>query len=86
MDYHVLTPTQLASHLRALRKARNLTQAELALRLGLTQSRIGKIERHPETVSLEQLINLLSVLGARLVISVPERRTGPARQGPETVW
>jgi len=86
MDYPVLTPAQLASHLRALRKARNLTQAELATRLGLTQSRIGKIERHPETVSLEQLITLLSVLGARLVITVPERKTGPASPGQETVW
>lgn len=33
MDYPILTPQQLATHLRALRKARNLTQAELALRL-----------------------------------------------------
>jgi HTH-type transcriptional regulator/antitoxin HipB len=75
MEYPVLTPQQLASHLRALRKARNLTQAELALRIGVTQSRIGKIERHPETVSLEQLLKTLNLLGARLVISVPDQNT-----------
>jgi HTH-type transcriptional regulator/antitoxin HipB len=85
MDYPIVTPQQLATHLRALRKARNLTQAELALRLGLTQSRLGKIERHPETVSLDQLIKTLNLLGARLVISVPDRNTrGTASH--ETVW
>ena len=85
MEYPILTPQQLATHLRALRKARNLTQAELALRLGLSQSRLGKIERHPETVGLEQLIKTLNLLGARLVISVPERK-GPVRASHEAVW
>jgi len=85
MDYPIVTPQQLATHLRALRKARNLTQAELALRLGLTQSRLGKIERHPETVSLDQLIKTLNLLGARLVISVPDRNTR-VTASHETVW
>ena len=85
MEYPILTPRQLAAHLRALRKARNLTQAELALRLGLSQSRLGKIERHPETVSLEQLIKTLNLLGARLVISVPERK-GPVQASHQAVW
>lgn len=85
MDYPILTPQQLATHLRALRKAQNLTQAELAQRLGLSQSRLGKIERHPETVSVEQLIRTLSLLGARLVISVPDRAS-PIKASREAVW
>ncbi len=85
MDYPIITAQQLATHLRALRKARNLTQAELALRLGLTQSRLGKIERHPESVSLEQLIKTLNLLGARLVISVPDRGAR-VTASHEAVW
>jgi HTH-type transcriptional regulator / antitoxin HipB len=85
MDYPIVTAQQLAAHLRALRKTRNLTQAELAQRLGLTQSRLGKIERHPESVSLEQLIKTLNLLGARLVISVPDRNTRVAA-AQEAVW
>jgi HTH-type transcriptional regulator/antitoxin HipB len=85
MEYPILTPQQLTTHLRALRKARNLTQAELALRLGLSQSRLGKIERHPETVSLEQLMKTLNLLGARFVISVPERK-GPVEASHEAAW
>ncbi len=72
MDYPVLAPAQLSAHLRSLRKSRNLTQAQLAARLGVTQSRLGKIERHPEQTNVGQLMRLMALLGARFVISVAE--------------
>lgn len=47
MDYSLDLPDQLAQHLRALRKARGLSQTALASKLGLTQSRVAAIERNP---------------------------------------
>ena len=77
VDYPVLTPQQLSAHLRSLRKARGLTQAELALRLGVNQSRLGKIERNPASISVEQFLRLVTLLGARLVISTRDHDTLP---------
>lgn len=62
------TPQQLSSHLRSLRRRLGLTQAQLGTRLGVEQARIGKIERNPGSVSVEQLIQLLTVLEAEILI------------------
>jgi HTH-type transcriptional regulator / antitoxin HipB len=62
------TPQQLSSHLRSLRRRLGLTQAQLGGRLGVEQARIGKIERNPGSISVEQLIQLLTVLEAEIFI------------------
>jgi HTH-type transcriptional regulator / antitoxin HipB len=62
------TPAQLTDHLRSFRKARRLTQAQLGKLAGLDQTRIAKIERHPERVSLGQLLQLLSLLHVRVLL------------------
>ncbi len=49
-----------------------MTQAQLAAKLRVNQTRIGKIERNPGQVSVEQLMRVLSHLSARLAISVPQ--------------
>lgn len=71
MDYPILTPSQLAAHLRSLRRANNLTQAELGARIGINQTRVGKIERDPRNVSMGQLMKILTLLGARLILQMP---------------
>jgi HTH-type transcriptional regulator / antitoxin HipB len=68
MNYPILTTAQLSSHLSSLRKARNLTQTQLATRVGLSQSRIGKIERDPGHVSVGTLLKILAVLGVRVML------------------
>jgi len=68
MDYPVALSTQLRQHLRSLRKARGLTQADLAARLGVVQSRVADIEADPSAVSVEQLFKVLTVLNAQLVV------------------
>jgi len=68
MDYPIQTPRQLSTHLRALRKARGLSQATLGSRLGVGQTRIARIEGNPMAVSVEQLIEVLGALGVRLVL------------------
>jgi len=60
------SPAQLPAHLKSLRKTRGLTQAQLAKRLGIGQSRLADIERHPETVSTAQLLELFAELGVEV--------------------
>lgn len=62
------TAAQLPAHLRSLRKARGMTQAQLGARIGLDQTRIAKIERDPAVVSVGQLMQLLNALGVRVVL------------------
>lgn len=78
MDYLIAIPDQLVPHLRSLRKARGLSQAQLALQLGVTQSRIAAIERNPSAVGTGQLMALLKVLGVDLVL----RDTQPSAPNP----
>jgi HTH-type transcriptional regulator / antitoxin HipB len=68
MDYAVLFPEQLQQYLRALRKARGLTQMDVSARLGVVQSRIAALERKPEAMSVEQLFKLLTALDVQLVL------------------
>jgi len=68
MDYPLRLADQLRAHLQALRKRRGLTQAQLGQRLGLSQVRIAEIEARPAVVSAEQLIKIVSALGATFVL------------------
>ena len=72
-QYPILTAAQLSSHLRSLRRAQNLTQTQLGIRVGLSQSRIGKIERSPARVSIGELLKILAVLGVRVVLQVSSK-------------
>jgi HTH-type transcriptional regulator / antitoxin HipB len=78
VDYLIQTPAQLSAHLRSLRKAQGLTQAQLGDRVGLDQTRIAKIERDPRLVSVGQLLRILAVLSVRVVLQVSEKQTNQA--------
>lgn len=80
MDYPVQLTSQLQQLLKSLRKSRQMTQAELARRLGVVQSRIADIERDPGAVSVEQLLQLLAMLGAQMVVR--ETATEPSATKP----
>jgi len=68
MDYLISIADQLAPQLRSMRKARRLNQSDLAVKLGVSQSRIAAIERNPSAVSVGQLIELLKILGVDLIL------------------
>ena len=74
VDYPIQTPHQLAAHLRALRKARGLSQAALGDSLGVGQTRIARIEGNPTAISVEQLIAVLGALGVQLVLREVQAR------------
>ena len=68
MDYPLKTAEQLRQQLRSLRKERGLTQARLGTLIGVTQARVVEIEANPGSVSLQQIMQVLSALGAGLLI------------------
>jgi HTH-type transcriptional regulator/antitoxin HipB len=67
-DLTLQLPEQLGPHLRALRRARKLTQRDLAARLGVTQARIADIEANPAVVSVRQLMTILAALGVDIAL------------------
>ena len=55
---------ELVDGVKALRAEQQITQAELAKRLGSSQSRIAKLEAGDRSVSIELLMRALLSLGA----------------------
>lgn len=54
-----------------------MTQAETALRLGVTQQTYSALERNASKVSTERLLQLLNLLGVELVLQAkPGSNTG----------
>jgi HTH-type transcriptional regulator/antitoxin HipB len=77
MDYPLKTPEQMRQQLRSLRKKRGLTQAGLGTLIGVTQARVVEIEANPGSVSLQQITQVLSALGAGFVIRDTEVDSTP---------
>ncbi len=70
-EYTVRTSHQLPELLQAYRKQAGLTQAELALRLGVTQQTYSALERNADKVGAARLIKLLGILGVEMVLRQP---------------
>ncbi|HLO93116.1 MAG TPA: helix-turn-helix domain-containing protein [Burkholderiaceae bacterium] len=78
----LLTAPQLGQLLRAARKQRGLTQAEVGARLGLSQNRVSHLEGHAEELSLKQLLTWCAVVG--LELSLAERQgMAPGARGSQ---
>jgi HTH-type transcriptional regulator / antitoxin HipB len=81
----IATASQLGTLLQSARKSRKLTQAQLAARLGLSQTRVSELELAPGTLSVDQLLALCAQLGLQL--SVQSRDDSlPASSTPATDW
>jgi len=63
-DVLVAMKLALAANLKARRNSLNMTQQELAKKIGSSQSRVAKIEVADKSVSMELLIRSLASLGA----------------------
>ena len=70
---------QLGPVLKALRQAQGWSQTELGRQVGLSQERISTIERHPERVTVGQLLTVLMALQAQLRV---EPRSAATATGP----
>ncbi len=80
MQLLILTPSQLGIQLRSLRRAQNLTQGEVGRRIGLSQKRLSELERHPERLSIAQLLSLAGALNFDVVVQ-PRSVTVPPSGG-----
>ncbi len=67
-DYPIQTDQQLPLLLRGIRNARDMSQADLARRLGVSQQTISQMERNAAAVTVQRLTRALSVLGGQLVL------------------
>jgi HTH-type transcriptional regulator / antitoxin HipB len=85
MDYPLKMADQLRPQLRALRKKRGLTQAQLGEAIGVTQARIVEIEANPGIVNLLQIMQVLNALGAALVLRETDKRASKDHPGEETI-
>ncbi len=65
----LLTATQLGQLLRAARKRRGLTQAEVGARLGLSQNRVSHLEGHADELSVKHLLTWCAVVGLELSLA-----------------
>ncbi len=92
LTYPIQNAGQLSVHLKSLRKARGLTQTVLGLRLGVKQVRVADIEKNPGAVSLDQLLQVLHALDARLLLADTktyaslEPAAPPSVQNPPADW
>ena len=69
----LLTGPQLGQLLTSTRKRLKLTQAAVAIRVGLSQNRISYLESHPDEISVKQLLSWCSAL--ELELRMGERDT-----------
>jgi len=86
MRLNITTAAQVGEIVRARRKARRLSQAELATQLGISQSRLSVIEQSPESLTLDRLIALCSVLGLTLALQDTPSREPRAPKPTEPAW
>jgi len=82
MDYPVNTSIQLRAVLRALRKLRNLNQAEVGDILGVNQKRVAHIEGAPGSTSFDQIAKMVTALGGRLFIQTEESEAPSSTSAP----
>lgn len=62
----LVTALQLGQLLKAARRRRKLTQAQVAGRLGLSQNRVSYLELHPDELSFKQLLGWCTAVGLEL--------------------
>lgn len=79
----LISKKEMGERLRALRLAREMTQAQLAEVLGIPHTNVSAMERGLRGVSLQQLLKLVRALDVQPVeiLGGPKARKGQRRNG-----
>jgi len=77
----LLTAPQLGQLLVSTRKRHKLTQTAVANRVGLSKNRISHLEKHPDEISVKQLLSWCSAL--ELELRLGERDTAATSSSAE---
>lgn len=80
----IVTSAQLGAQLVSARKSQNLTQTQLASRLGISQRRVSELERAPGTLSVDQLMAFCAQLGLQL--NLQRREAAPPAPATSSSW
>lgn len=76
------TSSQLGQLLRSARKAGKLTQSQLALSMGVSQSRVSQLELQPGDMTVDQLLSACAALGLELQLGLrPSKEAAPLAAG-----
>ncbi len=78
--FPIATAQQLTEYVRALRKSRGQTQADIARLLGVSAMRVATIEKDVGRLGTSRLIALLHLLGARVVLETDHELSGPSKE------
>jgi HTH-type transcriptional regulator / antitoxin HipB len=76
----VTHPAQVGEIFRGRRKARRVSQAALAAKLGISQERLSRLETAPAALTLERLLAIANLLGLDVVLQEK------ARSAPKAQW
>jgi HTH-type transcriptional regulator/antitoxin HipB len=79
-SFTIQTPQQLGPLLKALRRQRGLTQADLAQRLGITRQAVGALERRPEAATFERLMKVWALLDVEVGLTPRTSVTTPVAE------
>jgi HTH-type transcriptional regulator/antitoxin HipB len=80
MQTIIFTSKQLATMLKARRKALRLTQKEVAVLVGLLPKTVSSLETDPDRCSVESLRMLLSALKLELTLSPEDEGASAVRE------
>lgn len=76
------TVGELSNHLRDIRKSQDLSQANVAKKVGIRQDTVSAFELQGESTKLATLFKILSALNLEIQI-VPRNTAKPAGEWPE---
>jgi HTH-type transcriptional regulator/antitoxin HipB len=82
----VHSPEQLSVLFKTTRKARKLTQNELALRMGLSANRFSELESDLGALTVQRLFELTQALGLEIIIQNAADRSSPAVGSTTAQW
>lgn len=73
----IYSPTQLANHLKLQRIKQNLTQQDVASKIGIKQSTLSNFENNPDKAQLVTFFKILQALelGVELMTNSPSPST-----------
>ncbi len=82
----VHSPEQLSVLLKTTRKARKLTQGELAARIGLSANRFSELESDSGALTVQRLFELTQALGLEIFVQGATEPASPAAGSPPAQW
>ena len=90
MNRLIQSPQQLSVLIKTTRKARGLTQAEVALRLGVSQNRFSELEKDASGLTVDRLLQLGRALDLEFLVqkagATPGATSKPAAARPDADW